>query len=468
MEMTEGLCRWGAAAQSGDAEAQYNLGRMYMTAKGAARDYEAAYDWLLKAATRGYAEAQSDLGWMFSNALGVPQDDTEAVKWFRLAAEQNNVSAQNNLGWMLKNGRGCEQDDEEAVMWYRKSAEQNNPTAQDNLGGMLRHGRGCEKNDAVAASWYRKAADQDCPYAQLHLGLMCREGTGIPKDLDEAVNWLRKSADQGETEAAYALGEMYERAEGVKPDHRTALMYYKRAANLGHAAARARIQALRAANPDETQGIILPSGEMIEGSFVTFPRLLAERIRASTSDDERLQLVNELTHFYVEYAPGRAPEQNWMELANSFKDLNARAEALVGMGGRLEACAVWTIAIQVYQEAIHLEPAGQKMWYFAHNNLGFCLNQLGRFDEGEAFCRQALKIDATRSNAYKNTGLALQGQGRFVEAAELFITGTLTRPQDGRSLDHLIELLESHPEIREKLPTIDADIEKCRAAVETA
>lgn len=236
----------------------------------------------------------------------------------------------------------------------------------------------------------------------------------------------------------------------------------------GYAAARAKVRAMRALDPDAVRGVILPSGETIEGNCMTYPRLLAERIRISTMDDERFHLVNELAQFYAESAPTRAIEQNWMELASGIKDLDKRAHALLTIGGRLEACKAWAEAIQVYQAVTCIEPVDQKMWYFAHNNLGFCLNQLGRFDEGEAFCRKALKIDPTRSNAYKNTALALQGQGRFVEAAELFITGTLTRPQDGRSLNLLTELLHVHPEIREKMPAIDDEIEKCREAVEGA
>jgi TPR repeat protein len=432
MDMQETLNQWAIAAQEGDAEAQYNLGMNCVMESGASPDYEAAYDWFLKAATRGHAEAQNFLGWMFSHAQGVPQDDEEAVKWFRLSAGQNNAPAQNNLGWMLQNGRGCEQDDAEAV------------------------------------TWYRKAAEQDCHRGQLHYGLMCRDGRGLHKDVTEAADWLRKSSDKGDAEAAYELGKMYESGEGVEADRRSALLQYMRAARQRHEAARAKVQELKAANPDATQGIILPSGETIEGNFVTFPRVLAERIRISKADDERLQLVDELTHFYAESAPARAAEQNWLELVGSIEGLEKRAEALVRTGGRMEKCKAWKQAILIYREAVRIEPEDRKMWYFAHNNLGFCLNQLCQFEEGEAFCRKALKIDGTRSNAYKNTALALQGQCRFPEAAELFITGTLTRPQDRRSLDHLVELLESHPEIREKLPTIDADIEKCCEAVENA
>ena len=223
---------------------------------------------------------------------------------------------------------------------------------------------------------------------------------------------------------------------------------------------------MRASDSEATRGIILPSGETIEGTVVTYPRLIAERIQITKSDDECMMLLNELTQFYTEYAPPRASEQNWIELATGIKDLEARATALMAMGGRLEKCKAWTDARNVYLEAICIEPTDRKMWYFAHNNLGYCLNQQGRFEEGESYCRKAITIDCKRGNAYKNTGLALQGQGRFVEAAELFIAGTRECPEDERSLDHLVELLEAHPEIKTLIPTIDVDIWRCRELVE--
>jgi uncharacterized protein len=62
--------------------------------------------WYRKAAEQGCAEAQNNLGLMYLLGRGVPQDDTTAAKWFRKAAEQGYSSAQNNLGEMRRRGRG--------------------------------------------------------------------------------------------------------------------------------------------------------------------------------------------------------------------------------------------------------------------------------------------------------------------------------------------------------------------------
>ena len=58
------------------------------------------------AAERGEAWAQFNLGNMYYNGEGVPQDDATAVMWYTKAAEQGNAAAQSNLGNMYYNGEG--------------------------------------------------------------------------------------------------------------------------------------------------------------------------------------------------------------------------------------------------------------------------------------------------------------------------------------------------------------------------
>ena len=45
-------------------------------------------DSLKAAAEQGDAEAQFNWGYMYDAGEGVPKNDTEAVRWFRMAAEQ--------------------------------------------------------------------------------------------------------------------------------------------------------------------------------------------------------------------------------------------------------------------------------------------------------------------------------------------------------------------------------------------
>lgn len=74
-------------AQQGDAEAQYELGRIYLfgDTEGVPQDYSQAVDWLIKSGKQGYVPAQMVLGWMYSSGQGAPQDLKQAYVWYSLA-----------------------------------------------------------------------------------------------------------------------------------------------------------------------------------------------------------------------------------------------------------------------------------------------------------------------------------------------------------------------------------------------
>ena len=104
-------------------------------------------------AGQGDADAQYNLGLMYLNGWGVPQDDKEAVYWYKLAAEQGDAKALYNLGVMYEVGEGVPQDDKEAVRWYTLAAEQEHAKAQYNLGVMYALGEGVIKDYVYAHMW---------------------------------------------------------------------------------------------------------------------------------------------------------------------------------------------------------------------------------------------------------------------------------------------------------------------------
>ena len=111
------------AAEQGNAEAQFSLGKMYYEGQGVRQDYAQTEQWFRKAAEQGYAKAQYNLGLMYVQGQGVRQDDTQAVQWFRKAAEQGHAKAQYNLGAMYANGRGTRQNPVIAKEWFGKACQ---------------------------------------------------------------------------------------------------------------------------------------------------------------------------------------------------------------------------------------------------------------------------------------------------------------------------------------------------------
>jgi TPR repeat protein len=109
-------------------------------------------------ADKGMAEAQNDLGSLYVHGAGVKRDDAEAVRLYRAAAEQGLAEAQSNLGMQYEIGAGVAQDLTAALMWYRRGAEQGNADAQFNLAGMYYRGKGVSQDFALAYMWVSLAA----------------------------------------------------------------------------------------------------------------------------------------------------------------------------------------------------------------------------------------------------------------------------------------------------------------------
>lgn len=88
---------------------------------------------LLEKAQSGDAEAQYQLAILYSKGEGVVKDWKQTVYWFRKAAEQEHLSSYVELGNCYKGGHGVQQDYNEMLNWYRKAADKNFADAQVNL-----------------------------------------------------------------------------------------------------------------------------------------------------------------------------------------------------------------------------------------------------------------------------------------------------------------------------------------------
>lgn len=122
-----------AAAERGDARAQFRLGALYARGHGVAKDYRKAMQWYRRAAAQGHAKAQLSLGVLYQKGVSIRYGYTEAVRLYRAAAEQGNHAAQFNLAMMYVRGHGVLQDFVEAYKWFRLSARQGNVAAPRNL-----------------------------------------------------------------------------------------------------------------------------------------------------------------------------------------------------------------------------------------------------------------------------------------------------------------------------------------------
>jgi uncharacterized protein len=99
------------AANGNLAEAQNELGLLYLSGKLASADGAAGVAWLTRAAQGGYAQAQNNLATLYERgAAGVPQNLENAGQLYALAANQGSGPATLALARLLYDGQGTKAD----------------------------------------------------------------------------------------------------------------------------------------------------------------------------------------------------------------------------------------------------------------------------------------------------------------------------------------------------------------------
>jgi len=210
--------------------------------------------------------------------------------------------------------------------------------------------------------------------------------------------------------------------------------------------------------PNVSKNRITTAGEAEKG--------LLTRYKTKKSEFERA--IWQLVRFYS--MTGKPEEAfQWIRLLMSLtNDPEKLASNYLALGQLMEKCNDYSSAIDFYTQAISLYKVNKKTCYFSNNNIGYSLNQLNEFKEAEPYCRTAISIDPTRHNAFKNLGVSLEGQGKYIEAALAYIDAVEKEASDPRALNHLRTLLEKHPEILEMIPGFEERIISGERAVELA
>lgn len=172
-----------------------------------------------------------------------------------------------------------------------------------------------------------------------------------------------------------------------------------------------------------------------------------KRLLEKLAQENSIAAMWNLAQFYKQTGNVERATQVFRELLDNVDELESKAHVIFALGQTAERANDFDLAVRFYREALAMEPSDDEIWYWIHNNLGYSLNQLGKFVDGEECCRRALAITAKLPNAFKNLGLSLAGQGQYGDAAKCFIAATQANAGDPRSMLHLEQLLAEHPEL---------------------
>ena len=219
------------SADHGNTDAAAAMGQLLVSgARGVARDFGAAAEYLSVAASRGDADAQASLGMLFANGQGVERDDATAVRLLRAAADKGQPMGQYGLGLAFLGGFGVVRDTRQALAWLVAAAEQGSPDAHAALGAL--HAQGLE---------------------------------GLPKDRAKALLHLNTAAANGHLLASFAVAMLQ-----LNPGAATILPPAAAAQAAAHAqpgACRASVALLKqvAERGDVVRTLIQAAGEAFSG-----------------------------------------------------------------------------------------------------------------------------------------------------------------------------------------------------------
>ncbi|CAK0800201.1 unnamed protein product [Prorocentrum cordatum] len=280
--LTEATLLFQAAAEAGDADAQFNLGLLHSTAHAEGDDVyrqEAlAVLYMYAASTAGHPGALMAMGYRHQHGYGVPKACTtaarnyidlakkvasiysagmpQAVELIRLnlnSKDHQTISPSERMFFvqLASNGdlnvayaigkrwllgiEGFGQDYEKAKQYLTLAANGNHPGAQGLLGYMHCLGLGMPRNLNVAYGYFVSASLQGDPLGHNGLGYIYFRGTGIQaRNYNLAFRHFNESAVAGSSDGMFNLAGMYLTGTGTSQSFHMAVMFYTQALDRGH------------------------------------------------------------------------------------------------------------------------------------------------------------------------------------------------------------------------------------------
>lgn len=258
-DFSEALRFYRQAAESGDSEAQYLLGRLLVMKNLLKKERNLVIRWWDNSLEKGLNSATTE---EFDDE-GHKNERAEAMRWLNAAGEEGSCEALRLLSSMYHRGLLVLSDPQQAVKLLVRAADMEDMKAQGLLGVIFLEGIGVEKNEKEGVDWLGLASEAGDSFAQWNLALALIEGTGVLVNRPRAKALLERSAEgqfgqdkiwsedgfqsrfgklvelfqdlagRGQVDANYWLGICYEKGLGITANRDKALELYLRAARDG-------------------------------------------------------------------------------------------------------------------------------------------------------------------------------------------------------------------------------------------
>lgn len=389
-------------AKAGKADAQYELGIMYLKGQGVEQDRDKAVKWLQAAAASGYPLADGKLTRI--------EEQEAKFKELKDSADGGDLEAQYEVAMMYLKGRGVQTDEKAGLRYLQKAADKGDAKAITRLGIISYKGE-VGKPDYKKALTLLSSVSAKSVLAQYYLGEMYADGAGVDKDYATAIDWYKKAAAGGFNRAS---GKIINLEEEQKTEQRRKLnaareqaqraraLQAEQAEKEAQARERAR-QATRMAKAATANSKPVVAKKAAAEPAKGFDRLLASQWRRGDrpvdylpsqvtrcdQDDDRLVCFSEVLH-----------------RKSGTKIVEYRVKSIVNDEDGAFAIVYRNLVLDVTDSA---EPEDQPMGYDSQLEQGFHI-KTGWTSEHKVICTPEgrLSLDCNKDQTYKITLVAEQ------------------------------------------------------------
>ena len=183
-------------------------------------------------------------------------------------------------------------------------------------------------------------------------------------------------------------------------------------------------------------------------------KMLLERLKNSKTEEDYFRWMLFVVGFYRGISKAEEATTLLKDFIKQSHNDEQKAHCQLALGQMATDENCLETALKHFQAALVFQPKKKKVAYVIHNNIGYCLNTLGRYTEGEKHCRFAIEINWARASGYRNLGVSLQGQGNPIAAAWALVEAVKAEASDPRARALLEALLAEHPTIVARCPWI--------------
>lgn len=193
----------------------YRLATMCLSGNAAGVDFEQARRYFEAAAQQGNADDLYGLGKLYLRKDYEKFDPAKAIEYLERSAEMDHAFAKFQLGKVLCEGEICDKDIGRGLKLLEELAE-NGVSIAAYLAGKVYLREKDWQDIKKAISRFKAAAEDGNSYAEYQLGKIYYFGTGVRPDAEKGLDYLKASAAHGNAYAAELLRSIeYQQTRGV-------------------------------------------------------------------------------------------------------------------------------------------------------------------------------------------------------------------------------------------------------------